>query len=38
MDTQMAQDTLQGPISPRIYLALEFSQKQWKLGFTIGVG
>ena len=38
MDTKLAQNTLQDPISPRLYLALELSQKQWKLGFTIGVG
>ena len=38
MDTKSAQDTLQDPISPPLYLAFELSQKQWKLGFTIGVG
>jgi hypothetical protein len=38
MDTKSAQDTLPNPISPPLYLAFELSQKQWKLGFTIGVG
>jgi len=38
MDTKSAQVSIQGPISPTLYLAFELSQKQWKLGFTIGVG
>ncbi|MCJ7532128.1 MAG: hypothetical protein MUO64_14010 [Anaerolineales bacterium] len=38
MDTKTVQSTLQGPISQQLYLAFELSQKQWKLGFTIGVG
>jgi transposase len=38
MDTKSAQGSLQNPISPTLYLAFELSQKQWKLGFTIGVG
>jgi transposase len=38
MDTKSAQGTLQDLISPPLYLAFELSQKQWKLGFTIGVG
>ena len=38
MDTKTVQGSLQSPISPTLYLAFELSQKQWKLGFTIGVG
>jgi transposase len=38
MDTKSAQGTLPDPVSPRLYLAFELSQKQWKLGFTVGVG
>jgi len=38
MDTKSAQVSLQGPISPTLYLAFELSQKQWKLGFTVGMG
>ena len=26
------------PVSTRLYLALELSQAEWKLGFTIGLG
>ena len=26
------------PVSARLYLALELSQAEWKLGFTIGLG
>jgi len=26
------------PVSGRLYLALELSQAEWKLGFTIGLG
>ena len=37
MDTKLAQGTLQGTTSPPLYLAFELNQKQWKLGFTIGV-
>ncbi len=38
MDTKSAQDILQNPTSSPLFLAFELSQKQWKLGFTIGVG
>ena len=38
MDTESAQSAFQDTISPPLYLAFELSQKQWKLGFTIGVG
>jgi len=38
MDTKTVQSTLQGPISQQLYLAFELSQKQWKLGFTVGMG
>ncbi len=38
MDTKSAQNALQDPFSPPLYLAFELSQKQWKLGFTVGVG
>lgn len=30
--------TLPKPIEPKLYLAFELGQKQWKLGFTIGMG
>lgn len=26
------------PVSARLYLALELSQAEWKLGFTMGLG
>jgi len=38
MDTKTVQSTLQRPISQQLYLAFELSQKQWKLGFTVGMG
>ncbi|MCJ7531022.1 MAG: hypothetical protein MUO64_08320 [Anaerolineales bacterium] len=38
MDTKTVQSTLQSPISQQLYLAFELSQKQWKLGFTVGMG
>jgi len=38
MDTKTVQGSLQGPISPTLYLAFELSQKQWKLGFTVDMG
>jgi hypothetical protein len=38
MDTKKVQSTLQSPISQQLYLAFELSQKQWKLGFTVGMG
>ena len=38
MDTKTVQITLQSPISQQLYLAFELSQKQWKLGFTVGMG
>jgi len=38
MDTKTVQSTLQSPISQQLNLAFELSQKQWKLGFTIGMG
>ena len=30
--------TLPEPIGPVLYLAFELSEKQWKLGFTVGLG
>jgi transposase len=33
--TRKANDT---PVSGRLYLALELSQEEWKLGFTVGLG
>jgi hypothetical protein len=33
--TRKTNDT---PVSGRLYLALELSQAEWKLGFTIGLG
>jgi len=38
MDTKTVQSTLQSPISQQLYLTFELSQKQWKLGFTVGMG
>ena len=38
MATEMAQSTLPNANQTVLYLALELSQKQWKLGFTIGMG
>jgi hypothetical protein len=38
MDTKTVQSILQSPISQQLYLAFELSQKQWKLGFTVGMG
>ena len=38
MDTKTVQSTLQSSISQQLYLAFELSQKQWKLGFTVGMG
>ena len=38
MDTKTVQSTLQSPTSQQLYLAFELSQKQWKLGFTVGMG
>ena len=38
MDTKTVQGSLQSPISQQLYLAFELSQKQWKLGFTVGMG
>jgi transposase len=38
MDTQTAQSTLPNPIPRVLYLAFELSQKQYKLGFTTGLG
>jgi len=36
--TETVQSTLPKPITEVLYLAFELSQKQWKLGFTIGIG
>jgi transposase len=38
MATETVQSTLPKPITEVLYLAFELSQKQWKLGFTIGIG
>ena len=38
MATETVQSTLPTPITEVLYLAFELSQKQWKLGFTIGIG
>jgi len=38
MDTKTVQSTLQSPILQQLYLTFELSQKQWKLGFTDGMG
>ncbi len=38
MNTQTAQSTLPSPISRVLYLAFELGQKQYKLGFTTGLG
>ena len=38
MDTKKGQSTLQSPISLQLYLTFELSQKQWKPGFTVGMG
>lgn len=38
MATETVQSTLPKPIAEVLYLAFELSQKQWKLGFTIGIG
>jgi hypothetical protein len=38
MATEMAQSTLPNANQTVLYLAFELSQKQWKLGFTIGMG
>jgi transposase len=38
MDTQTAQSTLPNPIPRVLYLAFELGQKQYKLGFTTGLG
>jgi transposase len=39
MESESAQNrTLQTPIKQKLYLAFELSQKEWKLGFTVGFG
>ena len=38
MATETVQSTLPKPITEVLYLGFELSQKQWKLGFTIGIG
>jgi len=38
MNTKTVQSTLPTPIPGVLYLAFELSQKQWKLGFTTGLG
>jgi transposase len=38
MDIQTAQSTLPNPIPRVLYLAFELGQKQYKLGFTTGLG
>lgn len=38
MATETVQSTLPKPITEVLYLAFELSQKQWKLGFTMGIG
>ena len=38
MEPNMTTGTLPKPIGPVLYLALELSEKEWKLGFTIGLG
>ena len=36
MEPNMTAGTLPKPIGPVLYLALELSEREWKLGFTIG--
>jgi transposase len=38
MNNQTVHSTLPNPIPGVLYLAFELSQKQWKLGFTTGLG
>jgi len=38
MGPNLTAGTLPKPIGPVLYLAFELSQKEWKLGFTVGFG
>ena len=38
MISNLTERTLPEPIGPVLYLAFELSQKEWKLGFTVGFG
>jgi transposase len=38
MKPNLTKRTLPKPIGPVLYLALELSEKEWKLGFTVGFG